>query len=176
MFYKEYNTEDKKSVDIEKLKAEFMSNASYSNAHSHLPIICADVLIRFNEGFLLVKRENYPVKDEIWCVGGRVLRGVSTIDSIKRIAKRECGIDIENLNLIGIARLFLQTDPFNHGKGVDTPTFMFTGDGKGTIKIDNLHSSPMILKKENYTKKFRNGLHPYMKDFLDLAFRGLSTI
>ena len=173
MFYREYNLEDNQSVDIEKLKAKFMSNADYSNAHSHLPIVCADVLIRFNDGFLLVKRENYPVKGEVWCIGGRLLRGIPTTESIKIIAKRECGLDINNTQLIGVARHFLQTDPFSHGRGTDTPAFMFIADGKGKVTLDNFHSTQFILSKEKYTSEFKKKLHPYMKDFLDLAFASI---
>ena len=170
MFYKEYSMEDNKSVDLDKLKADLMSEVDYTKAHSNLPIMCADILIKFQGGFLLIKRKNYPARNEIWSIGGRLLRGFSTTDSIKKIAKRECGLDIDNINLIGLTRQFYQTDPFGHGKGTDTPAFMVVADGKGEIKLDDAHNSPIIVTKESYISEFRKSLHPYIKDFLEVAF------
>ena len=83
--------------------------------------------------------------------------------------KKECNLELEKIIELGYARTFCETEPFGHGKGTDTINFMYFAQGKGKLKLDNLHSSPTIIKPEQYTQKFRKKLHPYVKDFMDLV-------
>jgi ADP-ribose pyrophosphatase YjhB (NUDIX family) len=176
---KEYTFEDGSEVDWKQLDTGFdwnnpqnaeMSKESYVDAHKNLVISCHDVLIKYKGGILLIMRDNIPAKDILWPMGGRVLRGVPTEESLKRKIKSECGLDLENIKFLGCARTIFKTDPFGHGKGTDTMNLVYVADGIGELKLDKLHKDPLIVTREKYTSEFREGLHPYIRDFMDKVF------
>ena len=81
-----------------------------------------------------------------------------------------------SLKELGHARLRFETEPFGHGKGTDHISFMYFGEGKGELKLDNMHSSPTIVTPKEYTKKFKENLHPWVRDFMDLAMPLIKTL
>lgn len=169
MNYKEYAIENKKTVNLDNLKADFIPNEDFIKIHKNSILVCADILIKYKDRFLLVKRDNVPALGEYWVIGGRIQRGMSTEEGVKIKVKAECNLDLKNLKLLNISRSFWKTDPFNHGKGTDTIQFMYIAEGIGEIKLDKLHSKPIIVNFEIY-KKIKHTLHPYIIDFLNLAF------
>ena len=170
MDYKEYALEDKKPVDLKDLTASHISKEQYVSAHQNTIIVCVDIMIWYNGGFLLVKRDNFPAKGEMWSIGGRIQRGILMEENIRKKVKSECNLDLDRLVLLRLGRTSFKTDPFNHGKGTDTINFMYLAEGIGEIKLDDLHSKPTIvdLKKYNLIKE---SLHPYVIDFIELAFK-----
>jgi len=173
--YREYFTENGEEVELDKLKSEDMSKESYSLAHKSLPIACHDVFIEYGGGILLVKRDNHPAKGELWPIGGRIRRGIPMEESLREKVKVECGLEISGLEFVGIIRHFFKSDPFGHGRGVDTPTFIYFSKGKGELNLDELHSNPKIIKSENYDSEFRNSLHPCVRDFMDVCIKKLEN-
>ena len=166
---KEYYFENNKEINRKELEAEFIDSAEYQNAHKQLIIICHDIFIEYDKGFLLIKRENFPAQDVLWPIGGRALRGISFEDSMKKKAKEECGLEIFNLKYLGGARTLFETEPFGHEKGTDTFNVVYYAQGKGVLSLDKFHSDPVIITYSNYSKKYKDKLHPYVKDFLEKA-------
>jgi len=167
---KEYNFEENKEVDISNLTADFVPLDIYSSAHKSLPIVCHDVLIEYKNKFLLVKRDNPPLKNALCVIGGRVLRGIPIEQSLIRKVKKECNLSLTNIEFLGVARTFFKTDPFGHGKGTDTINLMFYAQGEGDLKLDSLHKQPILFRKEDYTNEFKKGLHPYVQEIIDKSF------
>ena len=176
---KDYTVEDGQEVSWKILDTGFdwnnpqnakMSKESYLDAHKNLVLCCHDVLIKYQGGILLIKRDNLPAKNILWPMGGRVLRGVPTEESLKRKVKAECNLELENIKYLGTARAIFNTEPFGHSKGTDCFVLMYSADGIGELKLDNLHKDPMIVTKEMYTEEFRSGLHPYIRDFMDKIY------
>ncbi len=167
---KEYLFEKGNIVDSEKLKADFMLHDEYMKAHASLPIACHDVAIVYHGSILLVKRDNFPAKGEWFVVGGRVERGVLMEESLRQKAKAECGLDLVDIQLLGVGRTLFATDPFGHGKGTDTINFLYVARGKGVLKLDMFHSQPRLLKEEEFCEDFKNELSPYVVEILEKAF------
>lgn len=170
MEYKEYAFEDNKHVITKKLEVGQIPREDYVSAHQNLVILCADVMIWYKNGFLLVKRDNVPAKNELFCIGGRLQRGITSEEGMKKKVKAECGLDLNKIALIGSSRQFWDTEPFGHGKGTDTLSLMYYAEGIGDIKLDELHSKPIIVDKKKF-EEIKNSLHPYVKDFMELAFK-----
>ena len=78
---------------------------------------------------------------------------------------------MEDLKYVGVCRTFFKTDPFGHGNGTDTFNVMYFGRGKGKLKLNDLHEKPIIVKPSDYTEAFRKSLHPYIRDFIDMAMQ-----
>ena len=167
---KEYFLEAGKKVDLSKMKAGFISQDDYVAAHRNLPIACHDVFIEYKGGILTIIRDNEPMKGERWMIGGRIERGVTTEDSLKAKAKRECGLNLYDLKFLGSARVFNSADPFGHGKGTDCPVFVYFARGKGKLKLGHLHKKPEIVTPRDYAS-VRESFHPYMRDFMDEAMK-----
>lgn len=166
---KEYSY-DGNQFENKVLSCGLMSEDKYLEAHKYLVIPCHDIFIKYQEGILLVNRNNLPAKNVLWPIGGRIKKGINTDDSLKEKVLMECNLKISNLELIGYARTYFITDPFNHGNGTDTINFVYFGVGEGNIKLDEYHNNPFIIKKDNYDKRFEDSLHPYVKEFLQKSF------
>jgi len=164
---KEYKVEQDE-VDIKGLEANLIDNASYRGAHKRMVLACHDVFIQYGVGILLVKRLNYPAKGMLWPLGGRIKRGIAIEDSLRDKIWGEVSLELDNITELGYARTFFQTDPFGHGKGTDTISLVYFSRGKGFLRLDGLHEEPTIILPGDY-KSNRAGLHPYVRDFMDLA-------
>ncbi len=175
MKFTEYAVEgDGTLVNLERLRGAFLSDSVYKDANSGLVIPCHDVYIELpnengNLGLLLVERKQEPCKGILWPIGGRILKGMPTEESLRKKAKNECGLDLENITYLGVSRVFFEREPLGHGKGQDAFGFNYHARGLGEIKLNELHSKPTILTPDQYTEEFRNKLHPYMREFMDKA-------
>lgn len=164
---KEYIIENNQEVDLTKLEADFLSGEVYEKAHAGLVQFCHDILVEYNGGLLLVKRSKLPARDILWSLGGRVKRGVKTADSAILKVKEECNLDVQEIVFVDFARTFFQTAPFDHGNGTDTVNALYFATATGELKLDELHTEPILIKKSDYTEAFKANLHPYMLDFMD---------
>jgi ADP-ribose pyrophosphatase YjhB (NUDIX family) len=167
---KEYSFEQE-IVEIKNLQAPQLPEQEYIQMHQNLVIACHDVVIAYQGGILLVERDQYPAKDIPWIIGGRIQRGMSTINSLKLKVKQECGLEIYRVQKISTIRSFFSTDPYQHGKGTDTISLVFFAQGKGNLKLDSFHKKPRLVSPANYTPEFRSSLHPFMRDMLDLGMK-----
>lgn len=172
---KEYAYEDKQYFDNLSLIAGFMPRDVYEKAHEGLPLLCHDIMIEYDGGLLLVVRDNYPAKNVLWPIGGRLERGLSVLDSMKKKVKAECGLELDgDLTFLGWERTYFKTEPFGHGHGTDTVNAKFFAKGKGEIKLDKLHEKPTIIRPLDYNVPFRASLDPYVINFMDDSIRLLS--
>jgi len=170
MFMKEYNEEGGEQVDISKLRVPKMPFEHYMAANAGLVIVCHDVIVDYNDAALLVQRKIFPAKDIYWPIGGRVQKGMPIEESLKAKVKEECKLDLSDIVELGIARTFWKTDPFGHGRGVDTINFMFYGKGSGTLELNDDHYNAVLVEPEDYTPSvFQQTLHPYVQEIMDKA-------
>lgn len=154
-------------MDLQKAPADLLSRDVYEQAHQRMVIPCHDAFILYQGGILLVKRDNFPAKNILWGMGGRVERGLSMEESLRRKVKVECNLELESIEKIGTARTFWATDPFGHGHGTDTINQVYFGVGKGELQLDDLHKDSVILTPSTYANRFRVQLHPCVQDFVD---------
>jgi len=80
---KEHSLENNQPVNLNKLNNKFVPLEDYSKAHAHLIIACHDIIIEYQTKIVLLTRDNFPAKDDLWPVGGRIKRGISIIESLK---------------------------------------------------------------------------------------------
>ncbi|MEM1135517.1 MAG: NUDIX domain-containing protein [Bacteroidota bacterium] len=172
---KEYLFEDGQPVDIKKLEADLLPHTVYEKSHAGLVQFCHDILVEYNGGILLVKRTKKPATDILWSLGGRVRRGMSTQDSAILKVKEESNLEVVEITFIDFARTFFQTDPFEHGRGTDTVNALYFAKASGKLQLDNLHTTPIFIAKNDYTEAFRSKLHPYMRDFMDKVIPKLNS-
>ncbi|MGB3617553.1 MAG: NUDIX domain-containing protein [Catalinimonas sp.] len=162
-----YAREGGRPVTLAPLLAERMEQHPYEQAHRGMVLACHDVMIAYDGGLLLIVRDNAPARDELWCIGGRMERGMTPEASAEQKVREECGLTLRDLRTMGCARTWFQTDPFGHGGGTDSFNLLMFGRGEGELRLDALHSRPRVVRPADYTEAFRADLHPYIRDFMD---------
>lgn len=159
-----------KDINLSDLGTTFIDQKDYEIIHKNTVIVCHDIFIKCTNngstGFLLVKRLNHPAKDIYWPIGGRVLRGIPTEESLRKKVYDECSLELETITYLATARTFFKEEPFGHHKGTDTLNLVFIGEGKGTIELNAVHENPLIVTKELYITE-RDTFDPYVQTYLD---------
>ena len=168
---KEFALEDGQDVNIELLKAPFLPVAEYQKSHQSTVIACHDIIISYQGGLLLVQREKHPAKGTLWPLGGRISRGMSTEESLRKKVREESGLELDEIQELGITRTYFSTNPLGHGKGTDTLNVMFYGRGGGILKLDSWHSKPVIVTPAMDTIHFKASLHPYVQEMVELGMK-----
>ncbi len=125
-----------------------------------LPILCVDIIAQNSAGeYLLIKRANEPKKDVWWVIGGRVLKGETLNEAVKRKVKEETALDVTDLKPIGYFELVQGANPFGLPFEYHTVSVVFSA------VIDE--TQPILLDKQSLGYKFSKDLPPdfYVRDF-----------
>ncbi|MBX4196741.1 hypothetical protein KW805_04085 [Candidatus Pacearchaeota archaeon] len=168
---KEYAVEHRKPIDIKQLEVGFIDTPDFKICHKNDVQTCHDIIILYNSGGIIVERLEDPEKGELWPLGGRLLKGVPMLDSLRKKIRKEAGLeltDIVKLNGGEPHRYLFETDPFGHGKGTDTLNLMYFARGVGELKLNEDHESPTLVTPQMYIK-MKSSLHPYVQEMMDLS-------
>lgn len=141
----------------------FIERELYSKIHEVMPIPCIDLVVMRENKILLVHRKEDPAKGQYWFPGGRIFRGESFQDAAKRLIKSEVGLDINKFETIGTGNLIFEEEPFGHGKGTHTVTFI--------MKCQAPHQEPVLDRNHSGYIWWggTTGHHPYVLHFADEA-------
>lgn len=161
-----------------------IGEAVYADGRQVMVRGCHDAYVSFpneegEKGIVLVKRISEPANGYVWALGGGIIRGTPTLQSLAIKIKEESGLDIINPILIDIDRYMWKETPNqrisekNLPSGIDDLTLIFYCEGKGELTLNKLHKSPIIVTKSMYTDSFRNNLHPSIRKNMDLAMHYL---
>jgi colanic acid biosynthesis protein WcaH len=92
----------------------FISDELYKQMLLHLPILCVDLIIQNSDDeYLLVKRDNHPIKGYDWVPGGRMLKNVDIPTNAQTKCKQELGLEITDWRVVGIYDDQYDTNAFN---------------------------------------------------------------
>ncbi len=165
---------------LAKLRTGFLEKERYITTVISIPRPSHDLfpLIEYEnkKGILLIKRKIEPAKGMIWCLGGKHERGYFIRDSLTELIKNECNLNIYDLFCLSgePQDIFWEEDSFGHGKGTHDSCIPYFARAEGKLKLDKLHSTPLIITQE-YFSKIKDDLHWYIREntekALNLAFR-----
>jgi len=112
-----------------------------------MPIITVDGIVIHNNRYLLVKRDNEPLKGRYWTPGGRVYKGEKIKEALVRKIKEECGIDINVVSLMGFYEDFYPKNEFNIDYA-HTVSFVYTAIAlSDKVTLDNQSSDYKWAKR-----------------------------
>lgn len=75
---------------------------TYRKIQQSLPVLCVDVMMRFEGKYLLIKRNEEPMKDVFWVTGGRVLKGETLQEAALRKIREETGLRPYEMSMVGV--------------------------------------------------------------------------
>ena len=102
----------------------------YKEILKNMPIICADGLLHYGKKFILFKRAYEPAKDQWWIFGGRLEKGESLEECVRRKAKEEIGIDIKIEKQVGVYETIFNKNRFGSSTHTVSVAFLVTADKK----------------------------------------------
>jgi len=103
------------------------------------PKLASDVIIRYKEGIVLIKRKYKPYG---WAIpGGMVEYGETVERAAKREAKEETNLSLKNLRQFRV-----YSDPKRDSRR-HTVSVVFTADGFGKLKVTNEATDIGVFKK-----------------------------
>ena len=124
-----------------------ISKKQYRRIMKLMPIITVDGIVIHNNRYLLVKRDNEPLKGRYWTPGGRVYKGEKIKEALVRKIKEECGIDINVVSLMGFYEDFYPKNEFNIDYA-HTVSFVYTAIAlSDKVTLDNQSSDYKWAKR-----------------------------
>jgi ADP-ribose pyrophosphatase YjhB (NUDIX family) len=116
-----------------------LSQNEFDDIYSKIPRLTVEVILKDDSGAIyLTKRAIEPCKGQWHLPGGTVRFGEPMVDAVKRIARRELGIDVESLQNIGYIEY-----PSHYKNGLDSPVGIafeitkYTGVLKANTEAEN---------------------------------------
>jgi colanic acid biosynthesis protein WcaH len=120
----------------------------YNEIVKLMPIVSVEALIIINDKLLFLKRKNQPAKGQWWLPGGRIYKGESFEETLRREIKEETGLQVKSFKFINVySRIF----PERHDI---TVAFLCKCEGK--IVLNSEHSEYKLFQEPP------EDLHPYL--------------
>ena len=127
-------------MSLKSEKADFLPDALYKEVVKWLPIVSVEALISIDDALLFLKRNNEPAKGKWWFPGGRIRKGESLEEALKREIKEETGLELSEHELINVySRVF----PQRH----DITVAYLCKCKQGRIVLNSEHSEYRFFKK-----------------------------
>ncbi len=138
----------------------FLSGEDYATVIRCVPILCVDIVLRLtgsrdyirtvdgkeSSKYVLFKRNNEPLKNEWWVVGGRVYKGEMAETAARRKLFEECRLmrGPGELRFLGFYQEVFAFSSIGRGE-YHTLSLVFEAEGDpGDIKLDGQHSEWML--------------------------------
>jgi len=119
----------------EGVKPGWIEAKTYELVKSLVPICCVDLIVHRGEQVLLCHRNNEPDKGQWALPGGRVLKGETFEEAVRRKAMEELGIEVKIERQVGTYDIVLEK------LHAITIVFLVTMEEDAPIKLDSQHSA-----------------------------------
>lgn len=143
---------------------QFIPEEFYLKIIKHVPIFCIDFLIRCKENYLLVKRNEEPLKNVYWLVGGRLIYKETIDECVQRILQREIGRKFTNYKMISFSNYIFSNN--KNSRAIHTPTILFEIEVEEEFKpsLDNTHSK--YIWSKTLPDEFKKNLNLFKESSL----------
>lgn len=135
-------------------------NNLYKKILENVPVLCIDFVLVNDGKILLTYRTEEPAKDQWWIQGGRVHKNEKLIDTVRRKAKEEIGIEVEIVRIIGVYEIMFEQGAFNLPVHDVAICFLVKPKNDAKVTLDSTH------QEYKWISKIDNDLHPYVKEVL----------
>ncbi|MBU1177344.1 NUDIX hydrolase [Patescibacteria group bacterium] len=82
--------------------------SEFKSIYSRVPRLCVEIMVKTNNGVLLLKRNIDPEKGKWHLPGGTVLKGERLEDTVKRVAMEEIGVKVKVGEVLDIIEYFIK--------------------------------------------------------------------
>lgn len=132
---------------------------TYSKIIENMPIPCVDAVITHGQKFLLGKRNNRPVRNSWWLIGGRILKNETLVNALKRKITEETGLVPKKIEFVTVTETVFPDSEFGHP--VHTINSLFL------VEVEQESVSPDIQHSElKWFTKINPRWHSHVKKSL----------
>lgn len=145
---------------------EYIEDETFSEFVRHMPQCCVEIVVQTDDGVLLAKRTNQPVKDEWFWPGSRLHKGESLKQAAHRIADEELGLDIEILDELGVTEHRWETSAEAGGPSRHTVNIVFLVEPASqpyTIELDDQHTDTKFVTSVD--ESYQEYVQHYLQKF-----------
>lgn len=136
----------------------WIEDSCYRLILEKMPIPTVDAVVCFEGKFLLLKRNNPPVKGEWWVPGGRIRKGEALEDAVRREVLEETGLKCKVIRQVGVIN---QLFPECHTVSV----YYLVEATSSEVRINEEHSA------YRWFTKLPEGCHPYVRTMVENALQ-----
>jgi ADP-ribose pyrophosphatase YjhB (NUDIX family) len=115
-----------------------LSPETFKAVYNTVPRLCVDLVIRKDEGILLIERAIDPGKGLWHLPGGTVLLGESLDQAIQRIVLDETGLEVTGKQLVGMLEFSDENTPFFHTVSAVYQVMVNSGTPRGSNQGKNV--------------------------------------
>ena len=147
---------------------QILDKATFKKVVENVPLVSVDLCIICDGKILLGKRKNDPLKGFYFTPGARILKNETYNDCLKRVAKSELGLiidDIKQAELMGIWDHFYKNSIFGEGFSthyVNLPHCIYY-DQRPEVLLDEQHDAFEWFDLNIVAKN--NNFHKYMQSY-----------
>ena len=145
---------EKSLLDASKDENEKIPSSLYELIVDVLPIASVEAVIVQDDSLLFLRRNNNPVKGQLWFPGGRIRKGETFEETLIREVKEETGLQLIESKLVNVySRIFNERHDI---------TIVYICKCKpDNITLNNEHS------EYKYFKKLPKNIHPYLIEVIN---------
>jgi len=138
--------------------------SDFATCLRHTPQPCVDLVVAYDGGVLLARRENEPAKGRLFWPGSRLYKGERLEDAPTRVAREELGLDVRVDERLGVSEHFWEETSVTGVESRHTVPVVYRvvpEPADQSIELDAQHSEHVVLREP------REGLHEYVQAYLD---------
>ncbi|MDX1747289.1 MAG: NUDIX domain-containing protein [Halobacteriales archaeon] len=141
---------------------EHVPDEAWATVVRSVPIVSVDLVVRHEGRIALGKRENEPARGEWFVPGGRVHTNERLDDTVHRVAREECGIEVSIDRRLGVyEHLYDVADVPDAGGKHYVPVGYVVDAASDDLRTDDQHGA-----FEWFDPPVEFDLHPYVRDYL----------
>ena len=137
-----------------------LSEAEFREIYSKVPRLTVEVALTGDQGLLLTRRAVEPCRGMWHLPGGTVRFGERLAEAVRRVARRELGIEVLESRMLGCIEY-----PSHYEHGLDSPV--------GIVHLVTRHSGTIGVGPEasahGWFRRLPAGMHPEQVRFLEEA-------
>jgi len=136
----------------------WLPKAEFDSIFSRVPRLCVEVVITAPERGVLLTRRDIPPNIGAWHIpGGTVLFGEPLVQTVKRVARDELGLEVAPSELLGYIEY-----PSHYENGLDSPV----GLAFAAEVVPELPSEAELPDGREWFSSLPEGLYAEQRDFL----------
>ena len=130
-----------------KLHDDFLPEETFSTCLNNMPQPCVDLVVEYDGGILLTRRQNEPANGEWFWPGSRLYKGERLDEAAVRIAREELGLDPVTVERLGVSEHFWEVSSVG---GVDSRhtipvVYRVRPDGDQSVTLDEQHDEYRVV-------------------------------
>lgn len=151
-----------------------LDNQTFKTVVEHTPLVSIDICLVCDGWILLGKRNNEPLKGQWFTPGGRILKNETWQACLKRVARSEMGIlvdDLREFKLMGVWDHLYNNSAVSESVSthyVNLPHYMYVRE-RPELKIDDQHNEVDWFYLEEVAGS--NYFHEYIRNYASLLIK-----